>query len=142
MNLTWKFATSDDFPLLAEWNYQLIRDEGHRNPMTVHQLEERMRGWLSSEYQAVVFSLEVPVAYALFRKTATEVYLRQFFVDRTSRRQGIGRRSMSILLSETWPKDVRLTVDVLCSNDRGISFWRSVGYQDYCLTLEMNRNEN
>jgi ribonuclease HI len=41
-------------------NYQLIHDEGHRNPMTIQELEERMRAWLASgEYEAVLFSLEI-----------------------------------------------------------------------------------
>jgi hypothetical protein len=30
--------------LLAELNHQLIRDEGHRNRMTVPELKRRMRG--------------------------------------------------------------------------------------------------
>jgi hypothetical protein len=50
MNLLYRQAAADDAPLLAELNHQLIRDEGHRNPMTVPQLEERMRQWLASEY--------------------------------------------------------------------------------------------
>ena len=33
-----------------------------------------------------------------------------------------------------------LTVDVLITNQRAIAFWRSVGYTDYCLTLEMLPN--
>jgi len=28
----------------------LIRDEGHRNAMTVAQLQERMANWLKGEY--------------------------------------------------------------------------------------------
>ena len=50
-----RFGTESDLNLLAEWNHQLIRDEGHRNPMTIAQLRERMRGWLAGEYKAVLF---------------------------------------------------------------------------------------
>jgi len=28
-------------------------------------------------------------------------------------------------------------VDVLCRNTSGVAFWRSVGYSDYSLTLEI-----
>jgi len=28
-------------------------------------------------------------------------------------------------------------VDVLCGNTAGIDFWRSVGYRDYSLTMEI-----
>ena len=33
----------------------MIRDEGHRNRMTVPELEQRMRGWIAGEYRAVVY---------------------------------------------------------------------------------------
>lgn len=36
-------ATLADCALLAELNHQLIRDERHRNKMTVPELELRMR---------------------------------------------------------------------------------------------------
>src|SRR5437870_9469274 len=45
--MTYRHATLDDCPLLAELNCQLIRDEGHRNRMTLPELEQRMRGWLA-----------------------------------------------------------------------------------------------
>ncbi|MDB5384773.1 MAG: hypothetical protein JWM11_419, partial [Planctomycetaceae bacterium] len=33
----YRFATLDDAELLAAMNQQLIRDEGHRNPMNLTQ---------------------------------------------------------------------------------------------------------
>jgi hypothetical protein len=45
--LNYRRATLNDCSLLAELNHQLIRDEGHRNKMTVPELEQRMRGWLT-----------------------------------------------------------------------------------------------
>lgn len=143
MHLTWREASEPDLPLLAEWNHQLIRDEGHRNPMTVPQLAERMRGWLREEYRAVIFSssnstfTSTPCAYALYKPEPQLIYLRHLFVARDQRRQGIGRAAFSILREQIWPRDVRLTVDVLCQNQGGVEFWRSVGYRDYCLTLEI-----
>jgi predicted acetyltransferase len=131
-------ATTSDCPLLAEWNHQLIRDEGHRNPMTVPQLEKRMRGWLSSEYQAVVFEEgSEPVACALFCEQPEQIYLRQLFVVRHRRSQGIGRRAVDILRSQIWPRTKRLTVEVLVANKRAVAFWRKVGYSDYSLALEI-----
>ena len=53
--LTFRFAIQADCPLLAELNHQLIRDEVHRNRMTVPELAERIRGWLAGEYRAVIF---------------------------------------------------------------------------------------
>ena len=136
--MTFRAATLDDCSCLAELNHQLILDEGHRNPMTVSDLEQRMRDWLSGEYRAVVYedAGEV-VAYALFREHEREIYLRQLFVVRHRRSQGLGRRALEILRTQIWPKHKRLTVDVLTANKRAISFWRSVGYTDYALSLEI-----
>jgi len=135
--LSWRPASEADVGLLSEWNHQLIRDEGHRNPMTVPELAQRMRGWLAGEYEAVIFSEEAPCAYALFRRGPGHVHLRQLFVRRDRRRLGVGRAAFGILRGEVWPRTARLTVDALCANKSAIAFWRSVGYRDYCLTLEI-----
>lgn len=138
MHLQFRRATPDDCPLLAQLNYQLIRDEGHRNKMTVPELEQRTRGWLQSEYAAIIFEeSEEPVAYALYREQPEELYLRQLFVIRNRRRQGIGRAAVDILRTQVWPKNKRLTVEVLVKNTAAVAFWRAVGYQDYSLMLEI-----
>ena len=40
-----RMAAASDLGLLADWNHQLIRDEGHRNPMAVPELRDRMKRW-------------------------------------------------------------------------------------------------
>ncbi len=137
MNLSWRYASLSDVGFLAEWNHQLIRDEGHRSQLTVEELKGRMTEWLSGNYQAVIFSTTQPVAYALFAPDEDALYLRQLFVRRDSRRQGIGRAAVTLLRREVWPKNRRLTVGALCHNTSALSFWRSLGYRDYCLTLEL-----
>lgn len=132
------FATDNDLDLLAEWNHQLIRDEGHRNSMTVMELRERMRGFLADEYTAVIFGSKAePVAFALYKENETEICLRQLFVKQNHRRKGIGRAAMNLLRNQLWPRKKRLTVEVLTTNTPGIAFWRSIGYKDYCITLEI-----
>jgi predicted acetyltransferase len=136
--MTYRPATSADCALLAELNHQLIRDEGHRNQMTVPQLEMRMSGWLASEYKAVVFEEEGNVvAYGLYREQTEEIYLRQLFVVRNQRRWGIGRKAFEILRSKVWSSDKRLTVEVLTGNTGAVAFWRALGYKDYALTMEI-----
>jgi ribosomal protein S18 acetylase RimI-like enzyme len=44
---------------------------------------------------------------------------------------------MELLRSKIWPKHKRLTVEVLFQNEAAIAFWRSAGYKDYSLTLEI-----
>jgi predicted acetyltransferase len=136
--MTYRHATTDDSPLLAELNHQLIRDEGHRNRMTIPELEQRMRVWLAGEYVAILFEDggEV-VAYALYREQPEEIYLRQLFVIRQRRRQGLGKQAMRLLRSKIWPKTKRLTVEVLVANTAAVAFWRAVGYRDHSLALEI-----
>lgn len=106
--------------------------------MTVPELEQRMKGWLAAEYVAILFEEGGNVVvHALYREQPQEIYLRQLFVARDRRREGIGRKAIEILRTEIWPKDKRLTVDVLVHNTGAIAFWRAVGYKDYCLTLEI-----
>ena len=138
-SLTHRKATSADYPLLGALNHQLIRDEGHRNPMNVAQLTERMRRWLGTgEYAGRIFEQDGQiVAYALFRAVAEEVYLRHLFVVRGRRREGIGRRAVQLLREEIWPRGRRLTVEVLCANTTGVAFWKAMGYAEYSLCLEI-----
>ena len=106
--------------------------------MSVPELVTRMRSWLETEYQAYIFEDEFAiVAYALYREDREHIYLRQFFVQRDKRRAGVGQQCMKILFSQVWPKDKRITVDVLCQNEVGVAFWRAMGFTDYCLTLEI-----
>jgi predicted acetyltransferase len=85
--------------------------------MTVPELDQRMRSWLGGEYRAVFFEADDGiVAYALFREELEEIYLRQLFVVRHKRRQGVGRKAVGILRSQIWPRNKRLTVEVLVAN--------------------------
>ena len=136
--ISFRFATLADCRALAGLNHQLIRDEGHRNPMTVPELDQRMRSWLAGEYRAVFFEADGGiVAYALFREEPEEIYLRHLFVVRHKRRQGVGRKAVEILRSQIWPRDKRLTVEVLVANTNAVAFWRAVGYSDHALRLEI-----
>lgn len=135
--IDYRFATKADCPALAVLNRRLIEDERHRNPMTLGELEQRMAGWLEGEYKAVIFSRGgMVLGYALYRREPEWYYLRQFFVDREFRRQGIGRTAMKWLMENAWQDAPRLRVEVLVGNARAIAFWHSVGFSDYCLTLE------
>jgi ribosomal protein S18 acetylase RimI-like enzyme len=136
-NPTFRHATPADATPLAEMNHRLIRDEGHRNRMTVPELRERMEGWLRGEYSATVFEVAgVAAGYALFRRESEFVYLRQFYVAPEHRRRGIGRAALAWLRADAWRDAPRIRLDVLVNNPAGIAFWRAVGFRDYCLTME------
>jgi GNAT superfamily N-acetyltransferase len=138
-NLTYRKAKAADYPLLGALNLQLIRDEGHRNPMNVVELTDRMRRWLGlGEYTGRLFEENGQVvAYVLYREFAQEIYLRHLFVVRERRREGIGRKVMQILREEIWPRGRRLTVEALCANVGGVAFWKAMGYREYSVCLEI-----
>ena len=118
-------------------NWQLIRDEGHGNPMNVPELATRMAGWISGEYHAVLFEeARRPIGYALYRRDQEYVYLRQFFVVPGYRRRGLGRAAIGWLREHAWSGD-RVRVEVLVGSATGLSFWRAIEFTDYCLTLEL-----
>lgn len=131
-------AVGADACLLGAMNQRLIQDEGHRNPMTLPELQERMRGWLEGEYSAVIFDDAAGVAaYALFRDEPEQIFLRHLYVERDRRRRGYGLEAIQILRRNVWPADKRVTLDVLIANHAAISFWKKAGFREYCLTLEI-----
>ena len=133
-----RFATVEDAETLGALNAQLIRDEGHRNAMTIPQLVQRMADWLRADHEAaIVEDRGTIVGYALFRREAEYVYLRQIFVRGEDRRLGIGRRLFQWLLQNAWQTAPRIRIDVLVGNDTGRRFWESIGFREYCVTMEM-----
>lgn len=137
MTVRFRRATVDDAAMLAPMNALLIRDEGHSNPMTAAQLQERMANWLKGEYQAFVFEADSEaIGYALYRFEPEHVYLRQLFVLLEHRRRGIARTALEWLRRNAWGERPRVRIDVLVGNRSGIEFWRSMGFSEYCLTME------
>lgn len=137
MHVQYRPASVADASAIAPMNAQLIRDEGHRNPMTVPQLAERMAEWLKGDYQAHLFELQSKtIGYALYRFEPDCTYLRQLFVEPEQRRRGVGRNALEWLRMNAWKGRPRVRIDVLVGNRSGLEFWHSVGFTDYCLTME------
>ena len=141
--VTLRPATLQDVPLLARMNRQLIEDEGSRNPMDEAALAERMRGWLAGEYTAVLFMRgEAIVGYALYQMRPDEyfpqqryVYLRQLYVAREARRQGVGSAAFRLLREQCFPHSTPVMLDVLEHNATGRAFWEALGFRPYVTTM-------
>ena len=119
-------------------NARLIRDEGHPNPMTLEELQARMGDWLETRYEAVLIKRrQEKVGYALYLRDGDSVYLRQFYVEPEHRRQGVGRAAVQWLKENSWEDASSIRLDVLVGNQDGIAFWRSLGFLDYCLAMEL-----
>jgi ribosomal protein S18 acetylase RimI-like enzyme len=140
--MDYRFATTEDVPQLARMNRELTEDENHHNrSRPLSWFEQRMEGFLTGDYRAVLFEREGrTLAYALYTEQtehADSVYLRQIFVVRSCRRQGVGRGAMQILLEKIWPKEKRITVGVLSGNQGAIDFYRAIGFQAYSIEMEI-----
>jgi GNAT superfamily N-acetyltransferase len=138
-------ADEADLSLLAQMNKRLIEDEGSRNPMSLDQLAERMRGWLLGDWEVKLFATTAGVVgYAVYQARRDEyfpdqtfVYLRQFYIEREMRGQGLGTAALRVLVTEHFPPGCRVVIDVLASNPPGHDFWRHVGFQPYCTTMHL-----
>ena len=129
-----KKCTTKDVPQLAVMNKRLIEDERSNNSMNVPELEERMRGFLRSDYAAYFFEDdEQIVGYALVRHTSSPLYLRQFYIERDQRRKHLGEKAFHKLL-EYLETDI-IDIDVLPWNEAGIGFWESLGFKETCVSM-------
>lgn len=127
-------CTTEHLELLAILNKQLIEDEQHDNPMNVEQLRIRMDGFLTGGYQAYLFKANDRIkGYALVDHQKQPLYLRQFFICRDCRREGLGRMAFAKLL-ETLNTD-SIEIDVLHLNQRGVAFWKSLGFVERSIRM-------
>ena len=122
-------CTPDDISKLAILNKQLIEDEKSDNPMSIKELEERMRGFLNTEYEAFFFvAEEAIVGYALVKSTCKPLYLRQFLVDRDYRKKHYGTEAFHALLKHLGVDS--MDIEVLPWNEQGMRFWESIGFRE------------
>ena len=127
-------CTADDVKELAVLNKQLIEDEKSDNPMSVNELGERMLGFISGDYDAFFFKEDgVTVGYALVRRASVPPYLRQFFIAREYRRRHFGKRAFEKLMERLGTDSVM--IDVLPWNERGLMFWKSLGFRETCISM-------
>jgi GNAT superfamily N-acetyltransferase len=135
--MIFRTATAADVPELAVLNAALIQDEGHRNTMTLPELEARMHKFLQDGYAVIMFIDNGQTAgYALYDSNADGIFLQQFFIVEHARRKGLGREAVQWLCANAWQNSERVLLNVLLHNQRGIDFWRAVGFGDYCLLME------
>lgn len=127
-------CTIADVPKLAALNKQLIDDEKSDNPMTVNELENRMREFLNTEYSAYFFIVDSQIiGYALVKKTVKPIYLRQFLIDRNYRKQHYGKQAFQMLLQYLDIKEIDL--EVLPWNKNGLAFWKYCGFNETCIAM-------
>ncbi|MCO6187615.1 GNAT family N-acetyltransferase [Rhizobium sp. L1K21] len=137
--------TSEDFPLLARMNRELADDEGHRNPMNVSEMEERFRKFVGHEGWSVdLFLLDDEIVGYATHKRETDpsnprrqrIFLRQFFIVRHYRRDGMGQAAFNALASARFKAGDHLMLEAIENNPGGRVFWQRLGFTPYSAILE------
>jgi GNAT superfamily N-acetyltransferase len=144
MKIDTRPATLADVDILADWNKQLIVDEGSRNPMNLQQLKDRMIGLLNGDWSVVIVSVNhEEIGYMLYKRGKDDyfpeqstVYVRQFFIHRNTRSRGIGETAFNFIVEKHFPKGSDISLEVLESNPRGRRFWEKIGFLTYCTTMK------
>lgn len=135
----------EDLGLLARMNRELADDEGHRNPMTVAQLEERFKRFIDQEGWSVdLFALDDEIiGYATHRYEADlaepsgrRIYLRQFYIVRHRRRGGAGHVAFDELVRARFQPGERIYLEVIENNPGGKVFWLRTGFTAYGTIME------
>ncbi|MFM0305228.1 GntR family transcriptional regulator [Paraburkholderia sediminicola] len=135
----------EDLPLLARMNRELADDEGHRNPMSVAQLEERFTRFIDQEGWSVdLFTLDDEViGYATHRyepnpaePCGRHIYLRHFYIVRHRRRGGTGHVAFDELVRERFRPGERIFLEAIENNPGGKIFWLRTGFTAYGTIME------
>lgn len=132
-----KKADNGDLTVLAMMYRQLRTDACYKSVLSLVELENKMREFITTDgWIAHLFKDNHQViGYCLWQERSDAVYIRQFWIMRSQRRQGYGRKFFDELKLKFW-NDKRLKLEVLYHNQRGESFWRALGFSPYAITLE------
>ena len=131
-------CTIQDIHTLAVLNKRLIEDEKSDNPMSPEELKNRMKTFLTNEYNAYFFKdADEIIGYALIRHTCTPLYLRQFYIDRAYRRKHYGEKAFHELLKLLQVDTI--AIDVLPWNEAGLRFWEKLGFTPTCISMNYEK---
>lgn len=107
---------------------ELLEDVKSDIIKTKDQCLQSLKKDLEHGEKAYVFSTDgETVGYALINTNRTPVYIHHFYISRSQRRKGWGRTAFALLQEELNTSDFDL--DVFVWNERGLAFWRSLGFE-------------
>jgi GNAT superfamily N-acetyltransferase len=144
VDLHLRLATSQDLPLVAIMNRQLIEDEVSENTMTLEQLEVRLHGFMDRGWKIVIAEYElVPIGYATFfigtdelDERSPRIQIGHYFVRRERRNVGVGTEFLRLLELDWFPNKAKIVLDVLVINTSAQTFYRSLGFVPYSMLME------
>lgn len=138
-------ADERDLDLLAAMNERLVVDQGSQ-PWSRTRFRERFDEWIrTGDWSIYIFCIEDEaagyVAYQVqpdhYNPDENVVFVRHFYVERASRRRGIGTRafnSLRELLPPGWP----ISLEVVSTNPDGQRFWEGLGFARTFTSLKLS----
>ena len=139
-------AQLSDLPQLSKMNSDLVDDQGSENPFSLTEYEDRFREWLDTNIWTVDVFLhdEQVIGYSVYQERAdyydpneAGIYIRQYYIERSHRRLGLGKAAFQILIDTRFPKDVQsIALDVMATNSAGQNFWRQMGFNEYFVSMK------
>ncbi|MEM0913821.1 MAG: GNAT family N-acetyltransferase [Planctomycetota bacterium] len=122
-------------------NQRLQIDERAQRRMSVEAIVNRLESWLRHDgYRAFVADRgpESPLLGYLLCVEQDDpcvdsgrlLYIRQLYVEPSSRRQGVATAMINRLIADHIPPSMPLEMDVLTSNPAGQAFWHAIGFTD------------
>ena len=127
-------AQQDDCVELAQFNKELIDSGGSKSYLTLPELQERMKVFLSTDYYAIIFEVDGKhIGYTLVTKQKDPMFIRHFLVLPEYRRKGYGHAAFLKLLSFFNIDKIDLTV--LYNNEIGRRFWNHCGLKPYEIVM-------
>ena len=132
-------ATKNDIPDLSVMNKHLMEDEKFDRPLNDEDLNKRWNEFLGLDrYKVILFKLKNDIiGYAVIHMDQTPLYLRHFFIKREFRRKGYGTGSFHKMLD--FLNTTTMDLDVMSWNERGLQFWKSLGFTERCKILTFNK---
>jgi ribosomal protein S18 acetylase RimI-like enzyme len=123
-----------DVFLLSPLFLELAEDEKSDINRTMQKASEEMAGFLEFGEKAFLFSVSGETAgYALVNMNRKPPYLHHFYICRGVRRKGYGTMAFRALLDALGINEIDL--DVYAWNDRGKSFWESLGFKPRAIIM-------
>ena len=146
MPITIRSADLNDVSVLAKMNSRLVEDQESENTWSLAKYEQRFSEWLQDGTWHIDMILQDGqcVGYAVYQPRSDYynpdqpvIYVRQYYIERTHRRQGLGRAAFQELIDSRFPTGYQaIALDVVATNPVGQAFWEKLGFAPYFISMK------
>lgn len=137
--LSYVAAGPESVGLLAEFNRELMSEQGVPSNMTLPEIEARLHEMFDDGYCAVVFQIDgVSAGYALYRVHPKYAYIRHFHITPSRRRRATVAQAFGQLRKQELADYATIRVDVPEHKKESLSLWEDLGFRPRAIRLELH----